>query len=143
MVGDYYGAANELAMMQELRARGPFPVDLRVPPGFSQYSEGIFSEDHLNFNQGKLSDPNFVHQQQSTAATSKWTLNALGIEWYYVNHSVLLIGWGQDDETGMKYWICRNSYGPDYGERGNFRIRRGLNDCGVESNPSAYSIKRI
>ena len=27
------------------------------------------------------------------------------------NHAVLIIGWGEEKETGTKYWICRNSYG--------------------------------
>ena len=34
----------------------------------------------------------------------------------------------------MKYWIARNSYGDIWGEKGNFRVRRGMNDFGFESN---------
>jgi hypothetical protein len=51
----------------------------------------------------------------------------------------LIIGWGHDDTTGENYWICTNSYGLDYGEDGgHFRIRRGANDFGIESEPSAF-----
>jgi len=34
----------------------------------------------------------------------------------------------------MKYWVVRNSYGPKWGEGGNFRLRRGENDFGCEGN---------
>ena len=37
----------------------------------------------------------------------------------------------------MKYWIVRNSYGPNWGESGNFRVRRGMNDFGCEAESSA------
>jgi len=49
---------------------------------------------------------------------------------------VFIIGWGVED--GVKYWICRNSYGPSWGEAGHFRIRRGMDDFAIESEPSAY-----
>ncbi len=51
----------------------------------------------------------------------------------------MILGWGIDEESKTKFWICRNSYGPNFGEQGgHFRIRRGSNDFGIESNPTAY-----
>jgi len=39
----------------------------------------------------------------------------------------------------VKYWICRNSYGSKFGEEGgHFRVRRGADDFGIESEPSAF-----
>ncbi|KAJ2940882.1 hypothetical protein O0L34_g10143 [Tuta absoluta] len=46
-------------------------------------------------------------------------------------HSVRIIGWGE--ERGEKYWIVANSWGKEWGEGGYFRIRRGVNECGIES----------
>jgi cathepsin C len=48
-----------------------------------------------------------------------------------VDHAVLLIGWGE--EMGQKYWIVQNSWGATWGEKGIFRILRGVNDSGIES----------
>ena len=47
------------------------------------------------------------------------------------NHSAMLIGWGTD--SGVAYWKLQNSWGEGWGERGTFRIRRGTDECGIES----------
>jgi len=48
-----------------------------------------------------------------------------------------VLGWGEED--GKKFWICQNSYGPGWGENGYFKVRRGADDLGIESNPTAYN----
>jgi len=50
---------------------------------------------------------------------------------YEGGHAVKLIGYGE--ENGEKYWICANSWGETWGEKGFFRIRRGHNDCLMET----------
>ncbi|XP_065086721.1 cathepsin B-like isoform X2 [Ochlerotatus camptorhynchus] len=47
------------------------------------------------------------------------------------SHIVKLIGWGE--ENGVLYWLCANSWGPNYGERGFFKILRGVNHLGIEA----------
>ncbi|CAF3082500.1 unnamed protein product [Rotaria sp. Silwood2] len=49
------------------------------------------------------------------------------------NHAVVLVGYGVDAITGVPYWKVRNSYGTRWGEGGYFKIRRGVNMCGIES----------
>ncbi len=40
-------------------------------------------------------------------------------------HAILIVGWNDADEC----WICKNSWGPGWGDDGYFRIR--WNDCGM------------
>lgn len=48
------------------------------------------------------------------------------------NHAVLLVGYGVDAEAGP-YWTVKNSWGSAWGEQGYFRIRRGVDECSIES----------
>ncbi|KAK3910582.1 Cathepsin B [Frankliniella fusca] len=45
-------------------------------------------------------------------------------------HAVRLIGWGTED--GVPYWLAVNTWGPAWGERGFFKIRRGVGECKIE-----------
>ncbi len=47
-------------------------------------------------------------------------------------HAVKVIGWGE--ENGTKYWLVVNSWNEDWGDKGLFKIRKGTNECGIESN---------
>ena len=51
-----------------------------------------------------------------------------------MDHSISLVGYGTDDESGQDYWIGRNSWGSYWGEGGFFKIVRGTNNLGVEAN---------
>lgn len=55
-----------------------------------------------------------------------------------MNHSVVIIGWGKDKESNAKYWIVRNSYGPNWGMQGDFYVKRGNNDFGMEVENYAF-----
>jgi len=45
-------------------------------------------------------------------------------------HAVKFLGWGV--EGGVKYWLVANSWNPDWGEQGYFRIIKGVDECGIE-----------
>mmetsp|Transcript_130310 Transcript_130310/g.236864 ORF Transcript_130310/g.236864 Transcript_130310/m.236864 type:complete len:991 (+) Transcript_130310:127-3099(+) len=45
-------------------------------------------------------------------------------------HAVTLFAWGLKD--GTNYWKLQNSWGPQWGDSGNFRMERGVNLCGIE-----------
>lgn len=65
------------------------------------------------------------------------TLEDYGRSWQTLNHSVTLVGWGVDPD-GVKYWILRNSYGARWGDSGDFKMRRGQNDFGLEAGVVAF-----
>ncbi len=43
-------------------------------------------------------------------------------------HAILIVGWDDAEQC----WICKNSWGPDWGEDGYFRIKWG--NCGIGEN---------
>ncbi|KAK7913357.1 hypothetical protein WMY93_013568 [Mugilogobius chulae] len=46
-------------------------------------------------------------------------------------HAIKILGWGE--EGGVPYWLCANSWNTDWGENGFFKILRGSDHCGIES----------
>ena len=57
-------------------------------------------------------------------------------------HAVKIVGWGTDPDSGVPFWTVANSWGPQWaGLGGFFRIKRGVNECGIELNAAAGSVK--
>ncbi|KAK8401603.1 hypothetical protein O3P69_001024 [Scylla paramamosain] len=105
-VGGYYGACNEEVMLEALVETGPISVSFMVYDDFHNYDGGIYHYTGLRneFNPFEIT-----------------------------NHVVLVVGYGADEDTGEKYWIVKNSWGNQWGEDGFFRIRRGNDECSLES----------
>lgn len=97
-------------MKLELVSNGPVVVGFEVYPDFLQYAGGIYHH---------------------TGITNSRELRFNPFE--ETNHAVLVVGYGMDRDSGEKYWIVKNSWGKSWGEEGFFRIRRGNDECGIES----------
>ncbi|CAG9310017.1 unnamed protein product [Blepharisma stoltei] len=50
-----------------------------------------------------------------------------------LNHEIEIVGYGVDP-TGTQYWIGRNSWGTYWGEGGFFKVVKGINNIGIESD---------
>ncbi|VDP90307.1 unnamed protein product [Echinostoma caproni] len=50
-------------------------------------------------------------------------------------HAVRILGWGK--EKDQPYWLIANSWNEEWGEDGYFRILRGTDECGIESQVTA------
>ena len=50
-------------------------------------------------------------------------------------HAIRIFGWGV--ENGTPYWLVANSWNYDWGDHGTFKILRGQDHCGIESQITA------
>ncbi|KRY52559.1 Dipeptidyl peptidase 1 [Trichinella britovi] len=111
-VGGFYGATNEPLMRLALVNSGPLAVGIEAFDDLIHYRGGIYHHTKIH------DDSNFP---------TKWNPFEL------TNHAVLIVGYGVDKKSNIPYWIVKNSWGTNWGEHGYFRIKRGVDECGIES----------
>eukprot|EP00043_Microstomoeca_roanoka_P006734 m.65459 g.65459 ORF g.65459 m.65459 type:complete len:666 (+) comp13541_c5_seq1:90-2087(+) len=89
---------NELHIMAELATNGPAPTCFDLYANFYSFFDA---------------KPNGVYNA---------TLGA-----YLGGHCVTVSGWGTDQQSGLPYWLVRNSWGKAWGVDGYFKYIRGKN----------------
>ena len=117
----YFGSTNEMNMMEEIYNNGPVVVAINASPDLYYYSSGVF-----------ITNPkDAVVQDNGHPEVNPWQ---------FTNHAVVCVGWGEVMHEGsmLKYWILKNSWGPQWGETGYFRMLRGVNLAAVE-NQAVYA----
>jgi len=61
--------------------------------------------------------------------------------WYELlpegGHAVKIVGWGT--ESGTDYWLVANSWNTNWGDEGLFKIKRGSDECGMETMGPPYA----
>jgi len=112
-IGGFYGGCNEELMKEALVSDGPLSVSFEVYDDFDYYTGGVYHHVEL----------------PAEGLTGNEDFNPFEI----TNHAVLLVGYGTDATTGENYWSIKNSWGASWGENGYFRIRRGTDECSIES----------
>jgi len=105
-VGDHGEVKGEDAMKKEIYARGPI-------------SCGIACDAEILLN-------------YSDVAAKHEGVFVTDAKFYSTDHIIEVAGWGET-ESGLKYWVIRNSWGTYWGDRGWFKVRRGVNQNLIES----------
>ena len=59
-----------------------------------------------------------------------------------LDHAVLVAGWGTDADSGLDYWLVKNSWNTSWGLNGYIKLAivEGAGNCGVQMEPLTVSI---
>lgn len=119
--------AGEEKIMAEIYANGPVTAAFDAPGSLFSYTSGVFDTEGA---------PHARVCDNPSASGGPNGLNG----WEFTNHAVNILGWGETEATesspAQKYWIIRNTWGSNWGNRGYFLLARGKNAGGIESQAS-------
>jgi len=101
----------------------------KVKKGSIVQPKGIESIETTIFNGGPVEAAFSVYQDFFSYKSGVYVHRTGGLEG---GHAIKIIGWGNDN--GTPYWIVANSWGTSWGINGYFWIKKGVNECGIESN---------
>ena len=89
-------------LMEAVASRGPLQVSIDAAAhGFRYYASGVYDEPTCHADEDNL------------------------------DHSVTLVGYGTDEETGIDWWLIKNSWSQHWGDGGYVKIARARGGCGV------------
>lgn len=120
---------NELNIMTEIYFRGP------VTAAFNIYTDFEDKANRSNPREGYFHPREHIYIAPPHAYPSPnyRGYNEAGLLCKYEgDHILTIVGWGVEGDT--KYWIVRNSWGADWGRKGYFYMRRGTNECNIETD---------
>jgi len=92
---------DELQIQAAIATSGPVSVAYDVASDFKLYHDGVYDSTVCKSGQQN------------------------------VNHAVLAVGYGTDENSGKDYWFIKDSWGTGFGIGGYFKMRRGVNMCGA------------
>jgi cathepsin C len=125
-IGGYYGSCNHKKMARELVKNGPIVVGFNTEAGLWHYESGLYESVESLVETSESDHP------ASWGVFDKTKSPRLHNHWEKTTHAVLVVGYGEHSSHG-KYWIVKNSWGPNWGENGYFKIQRGVDHCAFES----------
>jgi hypothetical protein len=136
-----YGSVSEGCMPYEADDTVPCRQDLCTPIGRIIGYESIANSVH-DIKQALLRGP-------------VWTTFTVVNEFYSyqdgcfdfdtnrpINHAVIIVGWDENVCIGDGAWICKNSWGLDFGNLGYFKIKYGACNIGKYSSQIIYEPSR-
>ncbi|KAM4748062.1 cathepsin K-like [Rhinophrynus dorsalis] len=102
-ISKFYSLVDEENMASAVALDGPVTVGIASSDDLQLYSEGIFDG-------GCAED---------------------------VNHAIIIVGYGtepakNEGEEATDYWIIKNSWGEEWGEKGFAKVKRNVNQCKIE-----------
>jgi len=126
--GGFTGGASEESIMREIYKNGPVIVSFSTSA----------APEFIHHN-GLSIDPDtevMTHLNNDKIQQEEFSTNHDVHKWSYTTHSILCVGWGEHESEGetIKYWIVRNSWGRNWGNRGYAKFRRGNNDAAIETS---------